>query len=325
MQRREFVSLLAATMASWPCVVAAQQPKGRIWRVGYLNPARGSFASTEGTLEPWMQKLRERGYVQGVNLIIDSRSAEGNNELLPALARELIALKPDAIVGSGTPAILALQQLSSTIPLIMAPVNDPVGSGFVKSLARPGGNITGIANMSVDYMPKTLELLGELVPRARRVAILMSANASHPAMYQTAEKAAHSIGLELVAVTARREADLDEAFASMDRAKCDALIVLSDPPRPRIVTLAAAGRIPAIYQADLYVQDGGLAAYGPEFGALIARAAIYLDKIFKGASPAELPVEQPTLFSLKINLKTARALGLDVAPALISRADQIID
>jgi putative tryptophan/tyrosine transport system substrate-binding protein len=324
MKRREFITFLVGSMAAWPSVAPAQQQKGKVWRVGYLNPGSGSFAAGRSS-DPWVGKLRELGYVEGLNFVVEARSAEGNGELLPSLAKELIALKPDVIVGNGTPAIFALQKLSSTVPIIMAPVNDPVGSGFVKSLAHPGGNITGLANMSSDYMPKMLELLRELVPGAKRVAVLMSSNVAHAMMYQTADKAATSIGIELVPAMARNEGELDRVFLSIADAKCDALIVLSDPPRPRIVALAAAARIPAIYQDGQYVNEGGLAGYGPNFGALIAQAAIYLDKIFKGANPGDLPIEQPTIFALKINLKTAKALGLEVAPVLVGRADEVIE
>jgi putative tryptophan/tyrosine transport system substrate-binding protein len=323
MKRRRFITLFA-TAAVWPQRLLAQQ-KVKIWRVGFLAPSGEAFASGQKLMEPWVNKMRALGYAEGQNLIIDARYARGNIDLLPGLARELVALKPDVIIGSGTPAIDELRKLSSTIPLVMAPVNDPVGSGFVKSLASPGGNITGMANMSTDYLPKTLELVRELIPDAKRVAILMSANVAHPAMYQTLQKAASSIGVDLVGATASTETDLDAAFASMAKAKCDAVIVLSDPPRPRIVTLSAAARIPAVYQDGQYVNEGGLAGYGPEFGALIAQAATYVDRILKGARAADLPVEQPTVFLLKINLKTAKALGLTVSPLLLNRADQVIE
>jgi putative ABC transport system substrate-binding protein len=324
MKRRQFITLLAVTTTVRPRSLLAQQ-KGKVWRVGFLASSGEAFASGQKVLEPWVTKMRALGYVEGQNLTLDARYAGGNNDLLPGLARELVALKPDVILGSGTPAIYELQKLSSQIPLVMAPVNDPVGSGFVKSLANPGGNITGVANMSTDYNPKTLELVRELIPSAKCVAVLMSANASHPAMYQTLQKAAGALGTELFAVTARAAADLDAAFASITEAKCDAVIVQSDPPRPRIVTLAAAARIPAVYQDGQYVNEGGLAGYGPEFGALIAQAATYVDRIFKGAQPADLPVEQPTVFLLRINLKTANALGMNVSPILLNRADQVIE
>jgi putative ABC transport system substrate-binding protein len=323
MKRREVMPLIIGALV-FPLGARAQR-SSRIWRVGYLNPGTALFSAGVPIIGPWKRKMRELGYVEGQNLVVDERVANGNYDLMPGLAAELVASKPDAIIGNGTPAIAALQKLTSSIPLIMSPVNDPVGSGFARSLARPGGNITGVANMSLDYMPKSLELVTELVPHARRIGMLMSTNPAHATMYGLAEKAALSRAVDLVAATAKNETDLDDAFASLAAARCDALIVLSDPPRPRIAALAAAARLPTIYQDGQYIHLGGLVGYGPDFGELIALSAVYVDRIFKGANPAEMPIEQPTAFHLRINLRAAKALGLTISPTLLSRADEVID
>jgi putative ABC transport system substrate-binding protein len=323
MKRREVIPLIIGALV-FPLYARAQR-SSKVWRVGYLNPGTVLFSAGVPIIGPWKRKMRELGYVEGQNLVVEERVANGNYDLMSGLAAELVALKPDAIIGNGTPAIAALQKLTSSIPLIMSPVADPVSSGFAHSLARPGGNITGVANMSQDYLPKTLELVTELVPHARRIGVLMSTNPSHATMYSLAEKAAFSRGVNLVAAPAKNESDLDDAFASLAAAKCDALIVLSDPPRPRIAALAAAARLPTIYQDGQYIHLGGLVGYGPDFGELIALSAVYVDKIFKGANPAEMPIEQPTTFHLRINLRAAKALGLTISPTLLSRADEVID
>lgn len=321
MRRRTFVaSLIAATFASG----TSAQDSGKIWRIAYLNPGVATPLSSP-IYRDWLRRLHELRYVEGENLIVDRRYAEGNYSRLAQLIQELIELKPDAILAIATPAIAAAQRATATIPIIMAPATDPVGSGFVKSLARPGGNITGVANMSGDYTPKTVELLRELLPNAKRVAVLMSSNSTHPMQYSLAETAAHHVLLDVVPITATTEEDLDAAFQAIARAQCDALLVLNDPVRPRVASLAARDRLPAVFQNDVLVDQGGLASYGPDVGSLIVQTAVYIDKIFKGASPAELPVEQPTKFVLKLNLKTARLLGLAITPTLLARADKVIE
>jgi putative ABC transport system substrate-binding protein len=319
MKRREFFGLVGGAAAVWPMVARAQQ-SGKVWRVGFLRPGFDT-----GDFDSWQHKMSELGYVEGKNLIVDRRAAEGDYSRLPQLAEELVALRPDVILANATPAIAAAQLATITIPIVMAPATDPVGSGFVKSLARPGGNITGMANMSGDYTPKTVDLLRELLPDSKRVAVLMSANTTHPMQYRAAEAAATALGINLVPATAKTASDLDSTFAGIVAAKCDALIVLADAARPQIVPLAAAARLPAIYQTGGHMAWGGLISYGPNYDALNAQTAVYIDKIFKGVLPAELPVEQPITFLLKVNLKTAKELGLKVPVSIISRADEVIE
>lgn len=319
MKRREIVLgfLLSPVTAS-----LAQQR--RVWRLAYLNPGVRSPA-IQFLYQKWTERMKQLGYVEDSNLIVDRRYAEGDYDRLPQLADELVALKPDVIMAIATPAIAAAQRATSNIPIVMAPATDPVGSGFIKSLANPGGMITGVANMSGDYTPKTLELLHELLPTAKRVAVLMSANTTHPMQYGMAEQAAGALALDLVPIRAASENDLDSAFTIIGEKHCDALVVLNDPTRPRIVALAAQAQLPALYQGDQFVALGGLASYGPDIGALIAQSADYIDKIFRGAHPADLPVAQPTTFTFKINMKTAKQLGLVISPALIARADEVIE
>jgi putative ABC transport system substrate-binding protein len=321
MRRRIFLAGLICS-----CVVfsASAQHSGKIWRVAYLNPGVATAAGSS-IYRDWLLRMGELGYVEGENLIVDRRYAEGDYSRLPQLMHELIELRPDAILAIATPAIAAAKRATTTIPIIMGPATDPVGSGFIKSLAHPGGNITGLANMSGDYTPKTVELLRELLPKAKRMAVLMSSNSTHPMQYSLAETAAHNLGLEIVPVTAVNEEDLDQAFDTIARAQCDALLVLNDPVRPRTARLAARAGIPALFQNEVLISQGGLASYGPDVGSLIVQTAVYIDRIFKGASPADLPVQQPTKFILKLNLKTAKILGLTIPPLLLARADEVIE
>ena len=321
MRRRIFLAGLICS-----CVVrsAFAQHSGKIWRVAYLNPGVVT-AGGSSIYRDWLQRMGELGYVEGENLVVDLRYAEGDYSRLPQLVHELIELKPDAMLAIATPAIAAAQRATTTVPIIMGPATDPVGSGFIKSLSRPGGNITGLANMSGDYTSKTVELLRELLPQTRRIAVLMSSNSTHPMQYSLAETAAHNLGLETVPVTAAKEEDLDQAFQTIARAQCDALLVLNDPVRPRTATLAFHARLPAVFQNEVLVSQGGLASYGPDVGSLIVQTAVYIDRIFKGASPADLPVQQPTKFILKLNLKTAKELGLTIPLLLLARADEVIE
>jgi formaldehyde-activating enzyme involved in methanogenesis len=242
MRRRIFLAGLICS-----CVVrsASVQHSGKIWRVAYLNPGVAT-AGGSSIYRDWLQRIGELGYVEGENLVVDLRYAEGDYSRLPQLVHELIELKPDAMLAIATPAIAAAQRATTTIPIIMGPATDPVGSGFIKSLSRPGGNITGLANMSGDYTSKTVELLRELLPQARRIAVLMSSNSTHPMQYSLAETAAHNLGLEIVPVTAAKEEDLDQAFQTVARAQCDALLVLNDPVRPRF-TGASVDAGPSIH------------------------------------------------------------------------------
>jgi putative ABC transport system substrate-binding protein len=324
MQRREFIGLIGGA-AAWPLAARAQQLSGKIWRVAWLSPVFADTPFDREIIEAFRAEMRELGYVEGKNLILDSRFGEGHIERLPSLTSELIARRPDVIVAIATPAIAAAQRATSTIPIVMSPATDPVGSGFIKSLARPGGNITGVANMFGDAIGKSVELLHAILPTARRIGVLMSSNPSHPKQYALLEATAKALDLVSIPITAATPADLQQAFKEMKLANCDALFVLADPIRSAILTLATEAKIPAIYQFTGWVDLGGLASYGSSQPPLFRKAAQYVDKIFKGASPAELPVEQPVAFELALNLKTAAALGLRIPDAIVARADKVIE
>jgi putative ABC transport system substrate-binding protein len=324
MKRRGFITLVGGRAVFWPVVARTQQSPNKVWRVGYLFPGN-SDGSAMMIFDGWKRALRERDYLEGQNLNVDRRFAENGFGRLPQLARDIVATNPDIIVAVTTPAVAAAQGATSTIPIVMAAIGDPIGSGFVKSLARPGGKISGTANMTVDYMPKTIEILRELLPAARRVAVLMSGNPVHPLMYRAIDAPAIANGIALLPVIAKTAADLDEAFSAISSLKAEAIIVFTDAVRIQIVGLAAAAKLPVIYQISNFVDAGGLISYGANAPALIWQTASYIDKILRGADPAEVPVEQPTRFELKINLKTARALSLAIPPTLLARADEVIE
>ncbi|WOH48220.1 ABC transporter substrate-binding protein [Bradyrhizobium sp. sBnM-33] len=325
MRRREFVTFVARAVALWPGVVLAQQATGRGWRVAYLHPERLDHPVVRALFDVFRAEMRELGYIEDKNLVVDARNAEGKAEVLPSLVNELIARSPDVIVAVAASAIAAAQRATSTIPIVMAPATDPVRSGFIKSLAHPGGNITGMATMSGEAIGKSVELLHTILPSAKRVAVLMSTNPTHPQEYELVEIAAKTLDLAVVRVKAPTPGDLEEAFDRMRQENCDALFVLADPTRPKIVSLAAKTKIPAIYQLSTFVVLGGLASYGPDLKPVYRKVAHYVDKIFKGASPAELPVEQPVAFEFALNLTTAAALGLTIPDNLMARADKVIE
>jgi putative tryptophan/tyrosine transport system substrate-binding protein len=317
MRRRDFLGILGGVAGSPPAVWAQQQ---KTWRVGYL------ISGPADSLDVFRRRMAELGYVEGKNLVVEVRAAEGRYDRLPGLAKEIVDFRPDAIVAEATPAIAAVQRATKTIPIVMAPATDPVGSGFVQSFAHPGGNITGVANMFGDLTAKTLEILRRVLPDARLVAVLMSANPTHAQLYEVARKGAEMIGLSTAPFVAATPADLDGVFQAIKQAKCDALYALADPFRPRIAELATANQIPAIYQYRVFVETaGGLMSYGPDIQALIAHAADLLDKIFKGTAPAELPVEQPTQFEFVLNLKAAKELGLALPESVVLLADKVIE
>ena len=325
MKRREFITLLGGAVAAWPWIAMAQQSSKKVWRIAHVYPGKLDNPPDRAMYDVFRGELRELGYIEGKNLVIDQRSAEGRLDRLPSFLSELIALRPDVIVAIATPAIAAAQSATSTIPIIMAPATDPIGSGFVKSLARPGGNITGMANMNSDSVGKVVELLHTLLPSANRIAVLLSDNRTHPLQYELANVAIKNLGLSAVRVVAPTPGDLEQAFETMKNENCDGLFVLGDVTRPAIVTLAARSRIPAIYQSGVFVPLGGLASYSPKLEAIYAKVAQYVDRIFKGADPAELPVEQPVLFELTLNLKTAASLALTIPDNVLARADKVIE
>ena len=299
MQRRQFLSLIGALFCALP--VHAEQEK--VWRIGYLHPGFFTNPADVALVNALKDQLRELGYVEDRNFIMIYRAAEGNNGRLATLAEQLVALKPDVIVAVATPAIAAAQAATRTIPIVMSPATDPVGSGFVKSLAHPAGNITGMANMFVDLTAKSVELLRTLLPHARKIAVLMSSNPTHPSIYEEVRATAGKADFVTTPIMARTADDLQRAFKDITAAESEAVFVLADPLRPAIVTYAASARIPAFYQYSEWVDLGGLVSYGPNLPALFRRSALYVDKIFRGSDPANLPVEQPTTFELVLNCK----------------------
>ena len=326
--RRTFLagslSLLAAPLAG-----EAQQA-AKVARIGYLA---GSLAGGPHLHEAFRQGLRDLGYVEGRNVVIEYRSAEGKVERLPALAAELVALKVDVIfVGGGTRSALAAMQATKTIPIVFASVADPVASGLVTSLARPGGNVAGLSNLTPELVGKCLEQLTQAVPGVSRVAVLWLPGAlgerTETDMLKGADVAARALGVRLQFVEARGPADFDRAFSDITRARAGALTALPSRmffnERRRLVDLAAKNRLPAVYPQREFVDAGGLMSYGPDLDDLYRRAATYVDKILNGAKPADLPVEQPTKFEFVINLKTAKALGLTIPPSLLGRADEVV-
>jgi putative tryptophan/tyrosine transport system substrate-binding protein len=320
------LAILALTLLAAPLAADAQlQPTGRVYRVGMLE--RTSPATNAANLDGFRQGLRALGYTEGKNLVIEYRSAEGRDEQFPELAAELVRLKVDLILARGTPAILAAKNASGTIPVVITGVGDPVGQGIVASLARPGANVTGLSPVVTETYPKRVELLRELIPKATRIAALFNmGNPAIPPAWKEVETAARSLGLQSHLLDVRKLEDLGPAFDVAVKQRADALVVgldtLTLANQRSIVDLAAKHRLPAIYASKEYV--GGLLAYGVNYADVYRRAAGFADKIFKGANPANLPVEQPTKVELVINLKTAKALGLTIPPAVLARADEVI-
>jgi putative ABC transport system substrate-binding protein len=313
------VVALALGVFSAPHATEAQEA-AKVRRVGELHPGSGS--------EERLAALREAGYVEGQNLVVERRHAEGRIERLPALAAELVGLKPDVILATGVDAILAAKNATKVIPIVMAFVDDPVGKGLVASLARPGGNITGVCLVAADTMAaKRMEVFKEAMPRARRIALL-SWPRMEAAQVKEAEQAARALKIETVLVEVRN-GDYEGAFSALASERADALFVLSNPllnrDRKRIIALAARHRLPAFYEWRESAEDGGLLAYGAKIRDLNRRVVALVDRILKGAKPGDLPVEQPTSFELVINMKTAKALGFAIPPSLLARVDHIVE
>ena len=314
-------STLAAPLASF-----AQQ-QGKVWRIGMLETT--STTLNAANLDGFRQGLRDLGYVEGRNLIIEYRSADGRSERFADLAAELVGLKVDLLVTRGTPASLAAKNATRTIPVVMANAGDPVSSGLVASLAHPGGNITGLSSVTVNLEAKRFGLLRELVPGIARIAALYNMSSpANPPQWKEIETAARAVGVRAQLLDVRKPEDFAPAFDVAISQHADGLIVgqegLLQANRKLIAELAEKHRLPAIYRSMEFIDVGGLMAYGPSYPDLYRRAATYVDKIFKGAKPADLPVEQPTKFELIINLKTAKALGLTIPQALLLRADEVI-
>ena len=328
MRRREFIALVGGAIAC-PMGVRAQQQTGKVPRIGFLSLT--SPSDRPPLLDAFRQGLRDLGWVEGQNIVIDYRYAEGRVDRLPDLAAELVRLKVDLMLSWGTQGVTAAKNATETIPIVMIAVRDPVGIGLIANLARPGGNVTGVSGYAgLEIVAKQLELLKETVPKIRRVAILSNpTNAYHQLAIREVNVQARPLGLQLQFLEARGPNEFDGAFAAMAKERVGALLVLSDAMvnshGTRLADLAARSRLPAAYGVRESVEAGGLMSYGPSFLDLFRRSATFVDKILKGAKPADLPVEQPTKFELVINLKAAKAIGLEVPPLLIARADELIE
>jgi putative ABC transport system substrate-binding protein len=327
MRRREFITLVGGAAATWPLATRAQ-PSGKVWRIGILDTANRD--QNGGNVTAFLKGMRERGYVEGQNLVIDYRTADGHSDQLPGLVSELVNLRVDVIVLRGTPEVLAVKRANAAIPVVMSGVVDPVGLGVADSLSHPGGNITGMSSSVTVLEAKRIQLLKELVPKLKRLAVLGDFDNPAVAMqWDEVRAAAPSLAIEAQHFVLRSAEDITRVFEELVSQKFDAVRVGVDgvtrPNRGLIISLAAMHKLPAIYAASEFAADGGLMAYGANYPALYARAAGIVDKLFKGAHPADIPVEQPTKFDLVVNLKTAKALGLDVPPTLLAGADEVIE
>ncbi len=323
--RRTFTRTLTGALLAAP-LAARAQPAGKVYHIGILTSyPLGTF------FDEFRASMRELGYVEGQNLLLEVRSANNFPERLPALAAELVRLKVDVIVTGGDSEVAVAKKASTTIPIVMAPSGDPVGAGFVASLARPGGNVTGVSVMSSDHSAKQLEVLKDAVPNLRQVAVLW--NAANPVKgidFDQTRRAAQALGLTVSSIEVRALGELGTAFATITRLHPDALLILIDQLlslaiRPRIAQFAIQRRIPSIAGTSNYAAAGGLIGYGPTFVEFYRIAARQVASIVKGANPAEIPVEQPSRLELVVNLKTAKALGLTIPPSLLARADQVIE
>jgi putative ABC transport system substrate-binding protein len=329
MRRREFITLLGGTAATWPLAARAQQPAGRVYRVGYL-----ALASREQTLhliKAFEEGLRRLGYRVGENVVIDYRFADGRMDRPPALAAQLVRLGVDVIVAGTNASAIAAMKATTTIPIVMTNSAEPVSAGLVASLARPGGNVTGFSSETGDEIyGKRLELLKETLPNLSRVGILWNPDfAPNLERLKSTQDAARPLGLTLVPAEARGLDALEQAFATMIGERAQALTVLSDGVlfncRDQVGVMAVRNRLPAVSAVSEYAEAGMLLSYGIDMRDQFRRSAVFVDKIFKGAKPADLPVELPTKLELVINLKTAKALGIIVPPTLLIRADEVIE
>jgi putative ABC transport system substrate-binding protein len=327
MRRREFITAIATMVAAWPLAARAQQGAQKLWRIGHL--IGGTQAGTSRVSVGLIEGLRELGYIEGRDYIVEYRYAEGHYDRFPDLAAELVRLNVDVVV-LGTPAtISAMRKATSTIPIIMAVVSDPVGNGFVSSLARPGGNITGLATSDEITIAKQIELLSEILPKLSRVGILVNPDSPTVPNLVTARAAARQAAIELWQTNARNADEIDAAFVKFSQERVQAVIVIPDAVfalhRRRIAELAMKDRLPTMFANREYVVDGGTLSYGQDIKYFLRRSAVLVDKIFKGAKPADLPIEQPTRFFLTVNLKTAKAIGLNLPESFLLRADEVIE
>jgi ABC-type uncharacterized transport system substrate-binding protein len=328
MKRREFITFIGGA-AVWPVVARAQQT-GKLPRIGMLLPNTPAIAARNPRIQAFLQGLRDLGWNDEKNMAIEWRLAEGQLQRLPALAAELVNIKVDVIIAASAPAAKAAKEATSTVPIVILDPGDPVGTGLVRSLARPGGNVTGVTSIAPDLAAKRLALLKEAVPAITSVAILFNA-AIPPAEIAMTELrvAALAMNLRIQPVPIQGPTGLAEAFSKITNEQASGLVVFPDPltfsNQEAITKFALANKIPALFGAKEFVDDGGLMSYGPSYPGMFRRGAYYVDRILKGTKPADLPVEQPTKFELVINIKTAKALGLTVPPTLLARADQMIE
>jgi putative ABC transport system substrate-binding protein len=327
--RRTFLVTLAGGILAVP-LAAETQTAGQVYRVGWIAPIPVAelISDSNPRFNIFRQEMRRRGYVEGQNLFLEVRFAEARLERISEVVGELVRLNVDVIVAVAAPTVQATQQATRKIPIVMFGVGDPVAAGFVASLAQPGGNITGLSQMSPQLSAKRLELLKEAVPGVSRVAVLWNpTNPTNAPQLGDTKAAARALGVQLHSLEVRGPQDLESAFVAATRGRAGALIALDDQfiftQRMRIVALAAKNRLPAIYGWGTFPEAGGLMSYSPDFLDMYRQAAVFVDKILKGAKPADLPVEQPTKFELMINLKTAKVLGLTIPPSLLLRADQV--
>jgi putative ABC transport system substrate-binding protein len=327
MNRREFILALGGAAVAWPLAARAQQAR-KVWRIGVLETI--SPALNAANFDALLRGLRTVGYVEGQNLVIDYRSADGQVERFPELAKELVREHVDLIITRGTPAVMAAKNATGAIPIVMAASGEPLATGVISGLARPGGNVTGLSAFTNELIPKRLELLTEAVSGIKRIAFLQ--NMSNPigqSQWEELKTAARSLGIDPQLLDVRKPEDVSRAFDAKYMQRANALAVGNDTVthanRWQIVELAAQNRLPTIYATGEFVDAGGLMTYGVSYTDLYRRAAIYVDKIFKGVKPADLPVEQPTKFELIINLKAATAIGLEVPAKLLALADEVIE
>jgi ABC-type uncharacterized transport system substrate-binding protein len=333
MRRREFITLLGGAAAApsvlWPLAARAQQG-APVRRIGVLVPFAEDHPVGQARVAAFLQGLRQLGWTDGRNVRIDYRWSAGDADRVRKSATELIALGPDVVMAFTSAAVAPLRQATSTVPIVFAVVADPVGAGYVESLARPGGNMTGFAAQEYAVSGKSIELLKEIVPRLTRVAVLRdSAIAAGPGQFGALQAVAPSFGIELRPLDLRDPGGLEHGIAAFARGSNNGLIVTGSPSatlhRDLIITLAARHKLPAVYYERFFVTAGGLISYGPDYLEHCQRAAGYVDRILKGEKPADLPVQAPTKYELVVNLKTARAIGLDVPPTLLARADEVIE
>ncbi|HEY1436305.1 MAG TPA: ABC transporter substrate-binding protein [Casimicrobiaceae bacterium] len=328
MDRRAFIVSAATGVLAMPLGAFAQQ-SGKVWRIGFFYFGSRQSALDTGRYNAFVQGLRELGYVEGKNIIIEARFGDGKIERAPGLAANLVQSKVDVIVATGSVAYRALQHATTSIPVVITVTNDPVTAGLAASIAQPGGNFTGLADTAVDLGPKQLELLRAPMPQLSRVGVLLNPdNVTHPAQMKRLMLAAQKIGIQVVLAEAGTAAEIESGFGSLAQYRADAVILFADTyftqQSQQIAQAALKQRLPSIYNLHEYAKVGGLMSYGADLVDNFRRAATYVDKILKGAKPGELPFEQPTRYSLAINVKTAKALGLTIPQSMLLRADEVI-